>query len=249
MKGTLYLLPCSITAGSALATLPSATIAVAHQVQYFLVENAKTARAFFKEIEHPQVIAQLKIIEIGHRPDQTALDNWLEPINQGADAALVSEAGCPAVADPGAEVVRRAHELGISVKPLVGPSALLLTLMASGLNGQRFRFVGYLPQDSAELVAAIRQLEAASVSKQELRGRDNLNGESQLFIETPYRNQKLFETLLSTCRPQTLLTVGIDLTGEELILTRSIAAWRRVEPDKRPNLQRRPTVFALLATA
>src|SRR5262249_18610627 len=148
--------------------------------RHFLAENAKSARAFLKSIGHPVAIQELDIVEIGHLPGTARIDDWLRPLGEGRGLALPSEAGCPAVADPGATIVARAHELGLTVHPLVGPSSLLLALMASGLEGQRFRFVGYLPQDESERASAIAALEASSRA-----------GETQLFIETPYRNERL----------------------------------------------------------
>jgi 16S rRNA (cytidine1402-2'-O)-methyltransferase len=237
--GTLYLLPALLSGTSAQAALPEATLGVARSTSYFLAENAKSARAFLKAVGHPQAIASLDVIEIGHAPDPRELDRWLEPLlKQGRDGAIVSEAGCPGVADPGAELVARAHALGIRVRPLVGPSAILLALMGSGLDGQRFRFVGYLPQDRSACAQAIRELEFASAA----------NAETQVFIETPYRNDRLFEGLLSTCDPGTRLLVAVDLTGtQEMVCTRTIAQWRSLDPVERPELRRRPCVFALMA--
>jgi 16S rRNA (cytidine1402-2'-O)-methyltransferase len=236
-RGTLYLLPTLIAEVPAEDVLPAGTLAVARRLDYFLAENAKGARAFLKAIAHPRPLAALRIVEIGHAPDRARCDDWLHPVLDGADAAVVSEAGCPGVADPGAELVARAHALHLPVVPLVGPSALLLALMASGLNGQSFRFVGYLPQDAGVLAARLRELESAS------RG-----GETQLFIETPYRNERLFAAALAACAPGTLLTLAVDLTApDERIATHTIAEWRALPDARRPPLQRRPAVFALLA--
>lgn len=235
MAGTLYLVPTPIADGAADIALPSATIAQARAVNYFLAENAKSARAFLKQIEHPRPVRELTIVEIGHAPDPSKIEEWLHPVAGGTDAALVSEAGCPAVADPGATLIAAAHRQAIRVCPLVGPSSLLLALMASGLNGQRFRFLGYLPVATAERSARIVAIE-----------RDSRNGETQLFIETPYRSDAMFDALLQTCSPATRLAVSVDLTGPaEFVRMRSIAEWRN-EKD-RPSLARRPAVFCLLA--
>ncbi len=237
MTGAVVLLPCSLADGSALATLPAATLALARQTAHFLAENAKTTRAFLKEIGHPRPISELQIIEIGHAPDAAAIDGWLAPAHAGQVVAVVSEAGCPGVADPGATIVARAHALGLAVRPLVGPSAVLLALMAAGGNGQRFRFVGYLPQDAAQRTKALRELEAAARS-----------GETQLFIETPYRNDKLFEAILTTCAPSTLLALAVDLTStDELVATRTVGAWRALPPAQRPALNKRPAMFTFPA--
>lgn len=240
-EGTLYLLPALLSDTAAHAVLPAATLDAARRVTYFLAESAKSARAFLKAIAHPRAMASLDLIEIGHAPDPRELDRWLQPLlRQGRDGALVSEAGCPAVADPGAEVVARAHALGLRVRPLVGPSAILLALMASGLDGQRFRFVGYLPHDRTSCARRIRELESASVA----------GAETQIFIETPYRNDRLFDALLSTCAAATRLLIAVDLTGtHEVVRTLTIAQWRSLGSAERPELRRRPCVFALQADA
>jgi 16S rRNA (cytidine1402-2'-O)-methyltransferase len=236
-RGTLYLLPTPIAPVPAEDVLPAGTLAVARRLGCFLAESAKSARAFLKAIAHPRPIAQLRIVEIGHAPDPARCDEWLRPVIDGTDAAIVSEAGCPGVADPGAQLVARAHALQLPVVPLVGPSAPLLALMASGLNGQSFRFVGYLPQDALQLAARLRELENASRA-----------GETQLFIETPYRNERLFAAALAACAPSTHLTLAVDLTAPAArIATRTIAQWRALPAAQRPALDRHPTVFALLA--
>lgn len=236
-RGTLYLLPTLIAEVPAEDVLPAGTLAVARRLDRFIAENAKSARAFLKAIAHPRPLAQLRIVEIGHAPDPARCDEWLGPLLDGIDAAIVSEAGCPGIADPGAQLVARAHALHVPVVPLVGPSALLLALMASGLNGQSFRFVGYLPQDAGVLAARLRELENASRA-----------GETQLFIETPYRNERLFAAALAACAPETRLTLAVDLTAPDArIATRTIAEWRALPDARRPPLHRHPAVFALLA--
>ena len=202
MSGTLYLLPAPISAGSLHGSLPPEVIKLAHRIENFLVEDAKAARAFLKRLGHPKPLRELSVIEIGHAPHEADISQWLAPLGGGVDVALLSEAGCPAIADPGATLVAAAHRNGWRVQPLVGPSAILLALMASGLDGQRFRFVGYLPINADERAAAIRALE-----------RESRRGETQVFIETPYRNAALFEALLQQCRPATRLAVAVDLTG------------------------------------
>jgi 16S rRNA (cytidine1402-2'-O)-methyltransferase len=234
LAGTLFLLPCPIADGTAGDVLPAGVLQIARGLSYFLAENAKSTRAFLKAIGHPQPLRELNIVEIGHEPAAAAVGGWLDPISGGRDGALVSEAGCPAVADPGANVVAAAHARGIRVRPLVGPSALLLALMGSGLNGQQFRFCGYLPVAAEQRARRLLALE-----------RDSRSGETQAFIETPYRNSALFETILATCAPGTRLTVAVDLTGgSEYVRTQSVSDWRR---DARPPLDRRPAVFLLLA--
>ncbi|MCU0938217.1 MAG: SAM-dependent methyltransferase [Burkholderiaceae bacterium] len=237
--GTLFLLPTPLADGTALDVLPPATLTVARRVSYFLAEDAKSARAFLRAAGHPCPLQELRIVEIGHQPDPAAVDGWLQPVVDGLDAAIVAEAGCPGVADPGALVVARAHERRLRVQPLVGPSSLLLALMASGLNGQAFRFWGYLPQDAAALAVRLAELE-----------RDARRGETQLWIETPYRNERMLDAVLAHCAADSRLTLATDLTSAaESVRTRSIADWRAIVASARPTLHKHPTVFALLAAS
>lgn len=233
--GTLYLIPVSLGPASTELTTPAEVGARARSLSYFVVENAKTARAELKRFEHPQPLRDLDIRELPEKPNATDLDALLAPVLAGADAGLMSEAGCPAVADPGALLARRAHELGIRVAPLVGPSSLLLALMGSGLNGQSFAFHGYLPVDEEARNRRIRELEAESARF----------ARTQLFIETPYRNDRMFEALRSVCRPDTRLCIARDLTlDSEWIHTRTVAEWKKATP---PELAKRPTVFLILS--
>lgn len=233
--GTLYLIPVSLGETTWAQFLPTAVQNLTSGVRHFVVENAKTARAELKRLEHPGPIRDLSITELPEKPRTAQLDALLAPALHGEDVGLMSEAGCPAVADPGALLVARAHERNIPVRPLVGPSSILLALMASGLNGQCFAFEGYLPVSDAERDAKIRRLEEGS--RRERR--------TQIFIETPYRNERLFEALLATCRPTTRICIASDLTtSDEWIRTRTAQAWQQ-EPT--PPLNRRPTLFLLLA--
>jgi 16S rRNA (cytidine1402-2'-O)-methyltransferase len=235
MSGTLWLLPVALGDGSWDRYLPAATREAACRLSHFLVENAKTARAELKRIGHPVPLRELAIEQLPEAPTADDIERLLAPLRAGMDLGLMSEAGCPAVADPGALLVRRAHELGLSVKPLVGPSALLLALMASGLDGQRFAFYGYLPAREPERGRRIVELETESARLKQ----------TQIFIETPYRNLALFNALLLSCRPQTRLCLATDLTlSSEQIATRRIADWKTAST---PNLDKRPTVFLLLA--
>ena len=236
MSGQLFLLPVPLADGTAAAVLPAATLDAARGIDYFLAENAKSARAFLKEIGHPKPIATLRIMEIGHHPDPKAIAGWLAPVAAGTTCAIVSEAGCPGVADPGAEIVAQAHRLGIVVRPLVGPSSLLLALMASGMNGQAFRFVGYLPQDAAALTARLRELE-----------RHARAGETQLWIETPYRNDRMRDAVLACCAADTRFLIAADLTaGAETVRALPVAAWKAKAATSLPVLHKRPAVFGLL---
>lgn len=236
MPGTIYCLPNLIADETLEAAIPPLVRTRAAGIRYFLVEAAKTARAYLKLLGHPGPIADLTIEEIGHDPDPAKIDRWLEPVLNGTDVAILSESGCPGIADPGAQIVARAQEKGLKVVPWVGPSSILMTLMASGLDGQRFRFLGYLPVHADERAAAIRDIEAQS-----------RRSETQLFIETPYRNTAMLEGLLATLQPSTRLTVATDITGaSECIRTLTVAAWKAL-PDDTRQLPKLPTVFALLA--
>jgi len=257
MTGTLYLIPNTLGEGdddALRAVLPEPVRATASRLGYFVGENAKATRAFLKRIGTELPIQQIKIGELnvntpvnthGNIPVKTgtntpadAIETLLAPILAGQDGGLVSDAGCPAVADPGALLVRRAHALGIKVVPLVGPSSILLALMASGLDGQRFAFHGYLPTDATERGARLRELEKQSRDQHQ----------TQIFIETPYRNAVMFDALLTQCAPTTAVCFAADLTlGTEEIATRTVAQWRACAQGDRPNLGKRPAIFLLLA--
>lgn len=238
MSGTLYLLPTVISEETLTSVIPLDVREKARQIDHFLVEAAKTARHYLKDLGHPKPIASLSIVEIGHEPDPAKIDEWLTPLREGHDMAIVSESGCPGVADPGAQIVARVQAEGGRVVPLVGPSSLLLTLMASGLDGQHFRFTGYLPIADAERREALLTLE-----------RESARGETILYIETPYRNRTMLESLLETLRPDTRLCVAQDVTGKnESIRTKTIEAWRRATQEER-ELLKVPTVFAFLAAS
>ena len=238
MTGTLFLLPVPLTEADPAAVLPPPVLKIAREARYVLAESARSARAFLKAAGHPGPIQQVRIVEIGHAPSPSQAAEWLEPLRTGArDAALVSECGCPGIADPGASVVACAHELGLRVRPLVGPSSVTLALMASGMNGQRFRFLGYLPQEARALSESLRRVE-----------RDAVEGETQIFIETPYRTERLFQAILAHCGESTRLGLALDLGGAcETTLTHRIAHWRAMPQAARPMLQRRPAVFLLHA--
>lgn len=238
MPAILYLIPNALGPGDLQASLPAETSAIAARLDYFVGENAKSTRAFLKRVDQVAPLAKpvrdIEIVELNVSTSIDALPALLAPILQGRDGGLVSEAGCPAVADPGAGLVRLAHQHGVEVRPLVGPSAILLALMASGLDGQRFAFNGYLPTNAGERAKAIREFERLS----------GQHRQTQIFIETPYRNQALLAALLEHCKPQTLLCVARELTlASQSIATRSVESWRGTTVD----LHKRPTVFLLLA--
>lgn len=233
--GLLYLVPVALGESSPDAILPEEVQRIARSLHYFVAENAKSARVELKRIGITRPIQEIDIRELPREPSQADLDALLAPLAAGQSAGLMSEAGAPAVADPGALLVQAAHANGIRVVPLVGPSSLLLGLMASGLNGQCFSFHGYLPVREPERCKRIIELERQS--HRELR--------TQIFIETPYRNAALFAALLETCRPDTRLCVATELTtSRESIATKRIDTWRA---GPAPVLEKRPTVFLLLA--
>lgn len=235
-RGCLYLLPVALGAGDWRGFLPTDVQAVAARLRHFVVETARSARAHLKQIEHPGPLRELDIRELPAEGGSDAeLDALLAPALGGHDLGLMSDAGCPAVADPGARLVARAHALGLRVVPLVGPSSILLGLMASGLNGQSFAFHGYLPVGESERDATLRALEEES----------RKFGRTQLFIETPYRNGRMFDAILKCCQAQTRLCVACDLNcADEWVRTLRVRDWKR---QPAPALARRPTLFLLLA--
>lgn len=249
MPGILYLIPNTLDHTSENRSEPLAEIipenvqVITAKLDYFIAENAKTTRAFLKRIGqmHPltKPLQEIDIAELNVNTDATILPILLAPLLAGRDAGLISDAGVPAVADPGANLVRMAHQHGITVKPLVGPSSLLLAVMASGLNGQSFAFNGYLPTDAIDRGKRIKELE--SRSRQEKQ--------TQLFIETPYRNGALLEALVTHCQTNTLVCIATDLTSPtETIKTQTVAKWKStLSAGKTPDFHKKPTVFLLLA--
>ena len=237
MSGTLYLIPNTLGEGDDTmldAVLPASVRAQASRLGYFVGENAKSTRVFLKRVGTTRPIQEIVIAELNVNTPPGQVDALLKPILEGEDGGLVSEAGCPAVADPGALLVARAHQRSVKVVPLVGPNSILLGLMASGLNGQSFAFHGYLPLEPAVRTKHLRELEQIS-----RRGR-----QTQIFIETPYRNKVLLEALRATCAPSTLLCIAVDLTlPTEQVVSKPISSWK---PDTL-DLNKRPAIFLVLA--
>lgn len=247
MTGTLFLIPNTLgqteaIPGALAHVIPAQVQAAAARLDYFVAENAKTARAFLKlvAIDHPlgKPLQEIEIAELNVNTPPQALAGLLAPLLAGRDGALVSEAGAPAVADPGADLVRLAHQHKIAVRPLVGPSSLLLAVMASGLNGQSFAFNGYLPTDAAKRAKRIKELEQRSRNEKQ----------TQLFIETPYRNGALLEALVANCQPTTLICVATDLSlATESVRTQGAGKWKAaLAAGKAPDFHKKPTVFLLL---
>ena len=202
-------------------------------IRHFIVEEVRSARRFLKRVDRDIDIDSLTFYPMGKHADAALFASYLRPLEAGEAMGVISEAGCPAVADPGADVEAIAQKKGLRVVPLVGPSSMILAVMASGLNGQSFAFHGYLPIDAAERVKRLKQLEVRAQQEHQ----------TQLFIETPYRNAKLFETLCSTLRPQTRICVAAGITtDEEWIQTRTVAEWRR---QRLPDLSKIPAIFLM----
>jgi 16S rRNA (cytidine1402-2'-O)-methyltransferase len=235
VRGGLYLIPVPLGEVAPAQVLPANVLERVLALDCFIAENAKSARAFLKASGVSRPLAEIEIVEISADTAPESIEAMLKPMLAGRDAGLISEAGCPGVADPGGALVLAAHRHAIRVHPMVGPSSLLLSLMAAGLNGQNFAFCGYLPVKEAERAKRIQELEEHS---RRLR-------QTQIFIETPFRNDALFATLVKVCRATTLLTVARELTlSNESIATRPVSEWRT---QAAPDLARRPTVFLLLA--
>jgi len=235
MAGTLYLVPNLLGIVPPADVLPARTIAVARALRHWVVESPKPARAFLKSLEIAAPIATLDVRALPAAADAASLAALLAPARDGADMGVLSDAGCPGVADPGAALVAAAHAARIRVVPLVGPSSLLLALMASGMNGQSFAFHGYLPVPAVERAAALRRLEDESRAQRR----------AQLFIETPYRNEAMLKTIGDALRPGTRVVVAADLTlPTESIERRTAAEWRKVDAAR---YAKRPAIFILEA--
>ncbi len=240
MTGTLHLLPNALGDASIATVLPASVMATAARLDYFVGENAKSTRAYLNRIAAHAPLARpirdIEIVVLDVSTPAAALPALLAPLVAGRDGGLVSEAGCPAVADPGAALVRLAHAGGVTVRPHAGPSSIMLALMASGLDGQRFAFNGYLPTDA--------KARADTIVQHQRRSREL--GQTQIYIETPYRNRAVFDALVAHCAATTLVCVARDLTSDdEWISTRSVGAWKAATVD----LDKRPTVFLMLSAS
>jgi len=232
-KPVVYLIP-SLLDETGIHTIPPYVIDAIKSCQCFFVENERTSRRFLKQLWKEMVIDNYEWFVI-HKTEVGVVNIFRQKLKEGKNIGIISEAGCPGVADPGQLLVAAAQEMNISIKPLVGPNSILLALMASGMNGQQFQFVGYLPIDIQQRMQSIKVLEAESQKK----------NCTQLFIETPYRNNQLLETLLKTCKPATRLCLAVEITGEkEWIKTKTIGEWKKEQPD----IHKRPAIFLLLAT-
>jgi len=232
MKGTLYLVPNTLGNPDTSMTIPEGNTSRVNSIEVFIVEDLRNARRYLKNLNREIDIDSLSFYELNEHTPMEELPSFLEQAELGKDIAVISEAGVPGVADPGASVVRIAHAKGIRVVPLTGPSSILLSLMASGLNGQSFCFHGYLPVKRPERIRKIREIEQMALGK----------NETQLFIEAPYRNDGLLTDILENCRSSTLLCIAADITlDSEFIFTRTVAQWLK----KKPALHKRPVIFLL----
>lgn len=234
VTGKLYLIPTTLGDTAPLEVLPISVKRAIERIDHYIVENEKTARRFIKKIISSKSQSDLVMEVLNKFTDPAMLPSFLDPCLQGLDVGLISEAGCPGIADPGAEITLLAHQKGIKVVPMAGPSSILMAMMSSGLNGQNFAFNGYLPIDATERKEAIKSLEKKSKAL----------GQSQIFIETPYRNEKLLDELKKRLKPTTLLCLAVDITlPEETIITQSVEKWNSTSL----NLNKRPAIFILLA--
>ena len=232
LRGKLYLIPTTLGDSNPLDVLPHTVKRTIELIDCYIVENEKTARKFIKSICPEKVQATLMLSTLNKHTETSDHNTMIQPCLEGIDIGLMSEAGCPGVADPGAAIVKIAHEKGIQVVPLVGPSSILLAMMGSGMNGQSFAFNGYLPIDKSDKKAAIKSFEKLSFDK----------NQSQIFIETPYRNNKLLEDILQTLQPNTHLCIAADITlPTEYIKTMKVSEWKKATID----LHNRPTIFII----
>jgi len=235
MKGKLYLVPIPLGDCSSDLVIPQDVSRIISNLNHFIVENTRTARRYIRTMDAQKNIDKITFFVLNKHTQKKDMESFLEPASKGNNIGIISEAGVPAIADPGAEIVSLAHESGIEVVPLVGPSSILLSLMASGLNGQSFTFHGYLPIKNNERIQKLKTIEKES---QKL-------DKTQIFMETPYRNNKIFADILKTCKKNTRLCVASSITlQEEYIKTKTIEEWQ----DEEINLHKKPTIFLILAS-
>jgi len=230
--GNLYLIPATLGESDITNVIPQEVSAVVKVIKYFIVENIRSARRYLLKLYPQFIIDDLQFFELNQHTDNREIEEYLKPVINGYDVGIISEAGCPGIADPGAEVVRLAHIMNIRVIPLVGPSSILLSLMASGMNGQNFAFIGYIPVKPAARTKAIKEIEK----------RSGIEKQTQIFIETPYRNIQLLCDLINTLNDQTRLCVACDLTlATEYIKTQTVAQWKKGVPE----INKKPAIFLL----
>jgi 16S rRNA (cytidine1402-2'-O)-methyltransferase len=233
--GTLYMVPVTLGDDHLAHVIPADVLKLVQGLEYFVVENEKSARRFLSVVKTNKPVRELNFQLLNEHSAEKDLPALIAPLLAGHNVGMLSEAGCPGIADPGATLAALAHKRGIRVAPLVGPSSILLSLMASGFNGQQFSFLGYLPSDKTARIAKLKEIEKQS---------QRLN-ETQIFIETPYRNQHMLEDILANCSANTRLCIARNISLEtELIISKTLAQWKQTEL---PDLHKQPTVFLLLA--
>ena len=232
MSAKLFLIPCPIGENASIEMLPISIKKTITNTNFFIVEHEKEARRFIKKVCPDKIQSKLKLFPLNKHTSTTEMANYLDPCKFGENMGLISDAGCPAIADPGAVIVEKAHQLGIKVKPLVGPSAILMAMMSSGMNGQNFAFNGYIPINKNNRKKSIKDLESKSQKQ----------NQSQIFIEAPYRNEKLFMDLIDWLCPETMLSVAYNITeSDEYIKTYTISYWKK----KKLKFQKKPAIFIL----
>lgn len=230
MPGKLYLIPNTLGSSETGHIIPADVAQMAVKLRHFIVEDLRSARRYLRMLDRQMDIDGSQFLMLNKRTTPAQMSEYLKPLKAGQDVGIISEAGCPGVADPGADVVKMAHEAGIQVVPMVGPSSILLAMMASGMNGQSFAFVGYIPIKKEERLKTIRHLE----------NRSRTEHQSQIFIETPFRNNHLAEDILAACNPKTRLCIAYNLTlPDEYVVTKTVASWK----GKLPDLHKKPAIF------
>ncbi|PLX02024.1 MAG: SAM-dependent methyltransferase [Marinilabiliales bacterium] len=233
METGLYLIPTTLGDFNTVEkVLPDYNVQVTHNIKIFIVEQVRTARRFLKRIKHPIEIDNMTFLELNKHTDYSKITNYLNPIENGESIGLLSEAGTPCIADPGAVIVKLAHEKSIKVFPLIGPNSIILSLMASGFNGQNFSFHGYLPVEKSQRVKSLQKLESFC----------SVNNQTQIFIETPYRNNAMLASIIKNCKKQTMLCVASNISlDNQYIKSLSISQWGKEKVD----LDKKPTIFLL----
>ncbi|TKG95346.1 SAM-dependent methyltransferase [Puteibacter caeruleilacunae] len=232
MQGKIYLIPMTLGDTTIERVIPEDIKSIVRDIKVFIVENIRTTRRYLKKIDRDINIDELQFFELNKHTNPNDIASYLSPALKGSDIGIISEAGCPGVADPGADVVKIAHTKNLQVVPLVGPSSILLALMASGMNGQNFAFNGYIPVKKPERARKLKELEKRSA----------IENQTQIFIEAPYRNMQLMEDILASCSPSTRLCIACDLTLEtEIAVTKTVAQWK----GKLPQIHKRPAIFLI----
>ncbi len=232
MKGTLYLIPSPLGDAALDEIIPAGNLRYIQNIRHFIVEDERSARRFLRKAGFNVSFDEVTFFVLDQHTDSKTIPAYIDPLKKGSDTGLISEAGVPAVADPGNVIVAMAHECNIRVKPLTGPSSIILALMSSGMNGQQFHFHGYLPIEAKKRSESIKKIEAETMAA----------GSTQVFIETPYRNMQMFDEIIRVCHSNTLLGIACDLTGaSEFIATMTVENWKK----HRPDLHKKPAVFLI----